>query len=75
MVAVSDSILYFLVLFRRCIIGGSCIRPRLAHKKGDKKGSGMLAIVFGRGTNLDIVAAQDTLPPASISANQMDLLS
>ena len=27
-----------------------------ARKKGDKKGSGMLAIVFGRGTNLDIVA-------------------
>ena len=37
-------------------------------KKGDKKGSGMLAIVFGRGTNLDIAVAQNTLPAASISA-------
>ena len=45
---------------------------RGGRKKGDKKGSGMLAIVFGRGTNLDIAVAQDTFPAASIliSANE-----
>lgn len=37
--------------------GGSSVSDGArGHKKGDKKGSGMLAIVFGRGTNLDIVA-------------------
>ena len=41
----------------------------LARKKGGKKGLGMLAIVFGRGTNLDIVT-RDTFPTRSISANE-----
>ena len=44
-----------------------------ARKKGDKKGSGMLAIVFGRGTNLDIVA-QDTLPGINISQFRASIL-